>query len=67
MAWSPQQAARRYYRRRGDTVDGRQRLVVLNSPPGRAHEVHAAILLRLGYGFAESLFAQVHKTLHQKQ
>ena len=63
MAWNSEYAANRYYRRRGDTVDKGQKLVVLNSPPGRAHATHEATLRGLHYGFAESLFAGIAERL----
>jgi hypothetical protein len=59
MAWSPEYAANRYYRRRGDTIDKGQKLVVLNTPPGHAHATHEATLRGLHYGFANSLFADI--------
>ncbi|MDR2130997.1 MAG: hypothetical protein LBP56_07535 [Odoribacteraceae bacterium] len=63
MGWTARQAATRYFRRHGATVDRANRLVILHFPllpRGKrgevAREKHARALEGAGYGIARSIF-----------
>lgn len=65
MAWNPKYAAHRWFRKRGDTVEGGAKLVIYNSPApdSAAHTKHRETLRGLKYGFANSLFQKAYEAV----